>query len=192
MSHGTVIDERPSSSATSGANANTMIVSLSATWLKREMRLAVHEVRPDEHHGRARGRRQQDQPGDITIDLSGWQPGAEQMRDEQPAKQGHRERLDQPIDADRRRDATPMAVYLTERRQIDLQQHRHDHEPDQHGDRKIDLRHGGGAEGVEHLRHRLPEADADDDAERNPECQVALERADRRRFAWGDGGGFTH
>src|SRR5690348_12344346 len=32
--HGTVIEDRPSSSATIGAKANTMIVSLSATWLK--------------------------------------------------------------------------------------------------------------------------------------------------------------
>ena len=31
MSHGTVIDDRPSSSATIGANANTMMVSFSAT-----------------------------------------------------------------------------------------------------------------------------------------------------------------
>ena len=31
--HGTVIDDRPSSSPTMGANAKTMIVSLSATWV---------------------------------------------------------------------------------------------------------------------------------------------------------------
>ena len=33
MSHGTVIEDRPSSSPTIGAKATTMIVSLSATWL---------------------------------------------------------------------------------------------------------------------------------------------------------------
>ena len=32
VSHGTVIDDMPSSSATIGANANTMITSFSATW----------------------------------------------------------------------------------------------------------------------------------------------------------------
>ena len=32
MSQGTVIEDRPSSSATIGAKATTMIVSLSATW----------------------------------------------------------------------------------------------------------------------------------------------------------------
>jgi len=33
VSQGTVIDDSPSNSATMGAKANTMIVSLSATWL---------------------------------------------------------------------------------------------------------------------------------------------------------------
>ena len=33
MSQGTVIDDRPSSSATIGAKAKTMMVSFSATWL---------------------------------------------------------------------------------------------------------------------------------------------------------------
>ena len=34
VSHGTLIDDRPSSSPTIGANATTMIASFSATWLK--------------------------------------------------------------------------------------------------------------------------------------------------------------
>ena len=34
VSHGTTIEDRPSSSATIGAKANTMMVSLSATWLR--------------------------------------------------------------------------------------------------------------------------------------------------------------
>ncbi|MNN68134.1 hypothetical protein D3C81_1838180 [compost metagenome] len=32
MSHGTVMADRPSSRPTTGANANTMMVSFSATW----------------------------------------------------------------------------------------------------------------------------------------------------------------
>ena len=55
-----------------------------------------------------------------------------------------------------------------ERGKVDLQQHRHDHQPDQHGDRQIDLRHGRRAEGMEQARHGLAERDADDDAERHP------------------------
>jgi hypothetical protein len=51
------------------------------------MRLAVHEVRPDEHHGHAGSRRQQDQPGNIAVDLIGRQERPEQMGDEQPAEQ---------------------------------------------------------------------------------------------------------
>ena len=34
MVHGTTIDDTPSNRATSGAKANTMMVSFSATWLR--------------------------------------------------------------------------------------------------------------------------------------------------------------
>ena len=34
VAHGTVIEEMPSSSATSGANATTMMASFKATWLR--------------------------------------------------------------------------------------------------------------------------------------------------------------
>ena len=66
---------------------------------------------------------------------------------------------------------------LPERGQVDLEQHRHDHQPDQHSDRQIDLRDRRRAERMEQARHGLPERDADDDAERDPERQIALESA---------------
>ena len=39
---------------------------------------------------------------------------------------------------------------LPERGEVDLEQHRNDHQPDQHGDRQIDFRHRRRAERVEH------------------------------------------
>ena len=64
--------------------------------------------------------------------------------------------------------------------EVDLQQHRHDHQPDQHRDRQIDLRDRRVAEHMEHARHDLPQDDADDDAERDPERQEALEHVHGR------------
>ena len=70
-----------------------------------------------------------------------------------------------------------MLTDLAQGGEIDLEQHRHDHEPDQHGDRQIDLRHRRVADDVEDARHQLAEGDADDDAERHPEGEEAFEHA---------------
>ncbi len=64
-------------------------------------------------------------------------------------KQRHRERLDQPVDAHRRGYAAPVAFDLTECGKIDLQQHGYDHQPDQHGNRQVDLRDRCRAERME-------------------------------------------
>ena len=101
------------------------------------------------------------------------------MRDEDPGQQRHRERLDQPVDADGRGDAAPVLTDLAQGGEIDLEQHGHDHEPDQHRDRQIDLRHGRIADDVKHARQQLPERDADDDAERHPKGEEALEHTHR-------------
>jgi len=62
---------------------------------------------------------------------------------------------------------------LSERGKVDLQQHRHDHQPDQHGNRQIDFRDCRRAKRVEHAWQGLPEANADDNAKRDPERQEA-------------------
>ena len=90
------------------------------------------------------------------------------MRDEQPAEQRHREGLHQPVDADRHRDAAPLLPHLSERGEVDLEQHGNDHQPHQHGDGQIDLRHRRPADGAEDGGDRLSERDAGDDAERDP------------------------
>ena len=117
------------------------------------------------------------------------------MRDEDPGQQRHRERLDQPVDADGGGNAAPVLTDLAQRGEIDLEQHRHDHQPDQHRDRQIDLRHGRIADDVEHARQQLAEGDAGDDAERHPKGEEAFEHTHRglaRRRAAGRGNRFTH
>ena len=93
-------------------------------------------------------------------------------------------------------DSAPVVAHLSERGEVDFQQHRHDHQPDQHGDRQIDFRHCRSAERMEHARHGLPEANADDNAERDLERQESLEFPHGRGFscftAVRDGCRFAH
>ena len=155
MFQGTVIDDRPSSSADDRRERHDHDRVVERDLGQGEMRLAVDEVRPDEHHGRAGRGRQQDQPGDIAVDLIGGQQRPEQMADEQPAEQRHRERLDQPVDRrPSRRCRANAARTSSKRREIDLEQHRDDHQPDQHRDRQIDLRDRCGAERMEDARQQ--------------------------------------
>ena len=50
------------------------------------------------------------------------------------------------------------------------------------GDRQIDFRHCCSAKRMEHARQSLPEANADDNAEHDPERQEPLEYAHGRGF----------
>jgi hypothetical protein len=104
--------------------------------------------------------------------------------------------FDQPVDPDRRHDPAPVISHLSERGKVNFQQHRHDHQPDQHGDRQIDFRHCRSAERMEHAGHGLPKANADDNAKRDPERQEPLEFPHGRGFscpvAVRDGYRFAH
>ena len=53
------------------------------------MRFTVRKVAPDEDHGRARRGRQQDEPGDVRVDLPGREVGAKQPADKEPSEQRH-------------------------------------------------------------------------------------------------------
>src|SRR3546814_4486340 len=68
-----------------------------------------------------------------------------------------------------------MLPHLGEGREVDLQQHRDDHQPDEDRDRQFYLRDLGRADRVEDRREEMAEGDADNDAEGDPEGQVALE-----------------
>jgi hypothetical protein len=158
------------------------------------MRLAVDEVRPHEHHSRAGSCRQQDEPRRITVNLIGREIRPEHMRDEDPGQQSHREGFHQPVDAERGRNPLPVRADGPERRQIDLEQHRNDHQPNQHRHRQIDVRDFRCAEQMKNTRYQMAESNADHDAERDSERQIALEYSHRRRFDGRDRGcnGFTH
>ncbi|MNN40679.1 hypothetical protein D3C81_1547610 [compost metagenome] len=73
-----------------------------------------------------------------------------------------------------------MRFHLAQCRKIDLQQHGDDHYPDQQANRQVDLRVFHAADGLEHVRHDLPQRNADDDAQRDPDGEVALEEPDGR------------
>ena len=64
--------------------------------------------------------------------------------------------LTSQLTPDGRRDAAPVLPHLPERAEVDLEQHRHDHQPDQHRDRQVDLRHRRRAEHMEHAGIACP------------------------------------
>ena len=86
---------------------------------------------PDEHHCRTGRGGQQDQSGDVAVDLFGGQQRREQLPDEQPTEQGHRKWLDQPVHKQRHADAFDVLPHFMERAEVHLDQHRNDHHPDQ-------------------------------------------------------------
>ena len=101
-----------------------------------EVRLSVGKVAPDEHHGRARRGGEQDEPRDVglliwsagSIGLNSWPMNI------QPSKA-----MENGLTPQLMNSVTPMprqcSLHLTKRPEVDLQQHRNDHQPDQHGDR---------------------------------------------------------
>jgi hypothetical protein len=163
-----------------------MMVSFSATWLRGEVRLAVGQVAPDEDHGRAGRRRQQDQAGDVAVDLVGGQVGAEEPADEHRAQQRHGEGLHRPVDEQGDADAPPVTAHLTQGGEIDPHQHRDDHQPDQPRHRQVDVGELGRADRLERGGEDPAEGDPDDDAQADPQGQVALEQGHRRALG-GDG-----
>jgi hypothetical protein len=91
----------------------------------------------------------------------------------QPAQQRHRERLDRPVDEQRDADAAPVLAHLVQRAEVDLQQHRDDHHPDQQGDRQVDLGDFHAPMAWKRRAAEMAERDADDDAQGDPDGQVA-------------------
>ena len=93
----------------------------------------------------------------------------------QPRK-GHRERLHAPVDEQRDTDAAHVRLYLMQRAEVDLQQHRDDHHPHQHADRNVDPGNLQTGDGMEHAGQKLPEQYTGDDAQHDPDGQVTLEQ----------------
>jgi hypothetical protein len=76
-----------------------------------------------------------------------------------------------------------MVADFVQRAEIHLDQHRDDHHPDQQADRNIDPGDFHFPQHLEGCRQILAEADAGDDAEKNPDRQIALESGHRRAFS---------
>ena len=61
---------------------------------------------------RARRGSENDQAGDVGIDLLGREVRRKQVADEEPSEQRHRERLDGPVDEQRYADTAPVFAHL--------------------------------------------------------------------------------
>ena len=96
---------------------------------------------------RARG--EQDQAGDVAVELSAGSHGANRLRtNSQPRKAIERASPASSRTASRR-CPSPVLPRFMQRAEIDLDQHRDDHHPDEQADRQIDLRHLHAADGLE-------------------------------------------
>ena len=71
---------------------------------------------------------------------------------------------------------------------FDLEHHRIDHQPDQHGHDEVDLGHLEVGDLLEHAGYDEPETDAREDRERHPDGEEAFEAAESAG-ALGVGGG---
>ena len=99
-------------------------------------------------------------------------PGLEEVLEEDPAEERHREGLDQPVHEERDQDAARAAAHAQDAGQVDAQHHRVDHQPEQHRNRRVDLAalaELDAAERVRDSREELAQPDARDHAERHPE-----------------------
>jgi len=143
-----------------------------------EIGVAAAELAPHEHHRRAGRRGEQDEPGDVTVDLVGGQPRREDVADEDPAEQRHRERLHQPVDGERHADAARMRPDLPQRAEVDAQEHRDDHHPDEDPNGNVDPGDLHPSERFDRAREGLSERDARDDAKEHPKREPPLEEAD--------------
>lgn len=146
------------------------------------MRLALRQVTPHKNHRRTGGGGKDDQACDIGFDLRFGQKRPKEIADEQPAKGGHRKRLYRPVDEKRDGNAAPMGADFPQSAKIDLQQHGHDHQPDQKRDGQIDLGKFHSAEGLKGRRKKIAKQDAGGDAERYPKTEIALKDAKRGFF----------
>src|SRR5665811_352909 len=139
------------------------------------MRLAIRKVAPNKHHRGARRGREQNEAGDITVDLVRWKVRPEQPSDKEPAQKRHRERLHSPVDEECDPDAPPMLLDPGQSSEINFHEHRDDHQPDEPGYRQVDLGDLGRPDDVEYGGKELPKRDSCNDAKTDPNSEIAFE-----------------
>lgn len=91
----------------------------------------------------------------------------------------YRKRLDQPVHEQSDPDPAHVLSNLVQRAEVDLHEHRNDHDPDQQADREVDPRHLHASDRLKYPGQNLARGDAHDDAEEDPHGQVALEDGQR-------------
>ncbi len=106
---------------------------------ERVGRIAVRQVRPDEDHRGAGGGGEDDRPRDVLVGQLRADERQEEVLEEHPAEEGHRERLDDPVDEERDEQSARPPADSEQAAEVDLQHHRVDHQPDQDRDRDVDL-----------------------------------------------------
>jgi len=72
----------------------------------------VTKVAPDKYHCSTRRSGQNDQSGNVTVQLFHRQPAGEQMADKNPREQGHRKGFNAPIDEKRHANTFPVLPYV--------------------------------------------------------------------------------
>jgi hypothetical protein len=140
--------------------------------------IAVRQIRPHEHHGRAWCCGQDDDAGCVLARELPSDQRKEKVLKEQPAKQRHRERLHEPVDRNRDQQSLRPPPRAHDRSEIDLEHHGVDHQPDQQRHRHVDVTAGPEFEMLQcayGVGQKLAEDQARSHAEPDPERQVALE-----------------
>lgn len=116
-------------------------------------------------------------PRDITVELVGRQHRRVQIAHEQPGQESHGERLDQPIDEQRDADPPHLLANLVQGAEIDLHQHRDDHDPDEEAHRNIDPRQLHPAKRLKQARRELTGQDAGNGDQTEPRVAVRVRLA---------------
>ena len=141
----------------------------------------ISEMAPDEHHRRTGRGGQNDAACDVLVGFGGRDEDGKDEAEESPCQQRHREGFHHPIDEQRHEQPgrTPPDVF--HRGEIDLHHHRRDHEPDENGNRGVDLTavdELDTAQASDGTGQELSQTDARGHAERHPYRQITLKRAE--------------
>jgi hypothetical protein len=147
---------------------------------QREQRVATGEPAPHEHHGGAGRGGQQDQAGDVAVELVGRQQRRKQVADEQPAQEGHRKRLDQPVHEQRDADAAHVLAHLVQAPKSTLTSIGMIITQISRPTGRLTLATSMPPMAWNTPGKQLAKCDAGDDAQEHPDGEVALEHAHRR------------
>jgi hypothetical protein len=136
---------------------------------QRVVRVALGQLRPDEHHRRAGRGPQKDQTGDILPCIGGIDQPGKDMVEEQHTKGGHREGFYQPVDHKGDDQAPWPLAHPAKSAEIHRDHHRIDHRPYQKGHQQVDRGIFERGQKTEHPRQQICQHDPRNDAEEHPD-----------------------